>query len=146
MATWPTSRARLASRISARSACAIWVGQCVGVDLARAIKITAQMLTTQLVSQFTDLGGVVEVVTVVHHHRSGQVLEHGRFERREVAVAEQIVGVELGARDQQVLLGLLPARSGFLRPDPQRVRSARSALPVEARSCRYTESSFGPCS
>jgi hypothetical protein len=70
--------------------------------------------------QLTDFGGVVEVVSVVHEDRLGEVGEDEGFEGVQVAVAEQIERVELGARDQQVFLGLLSAWFGLLRSDPQR--------------------------
>ena len=92
----------------------------VGVDLARAVEITAEVLATQLMGQRADLGGVVELVAVVHQDRPGEVGQDEGFEGVQVAVAEQIVRVELGAGDQQVLLGLLAARLGLFRPDPQR--------------------------
>jgi hypothetical protein len=78
------------------------------------------MGTAQLMHQYADLGRVVDVVTVVHDHRPDQVLQHEGFKSVQVTVAEQVVGVELGGGDQQVLLGFLPARSGCSRSNPQR--------------------------
>lgn len=53
----------------------------LGVGLGGTGKITKQMLGGELVSQFVDLDGGVEVVVVVHDHRIGQILKHERFER-----------------------------------------------------------------
>jgi hypothetical protein len=49
----------------------------------------------------------------VHDHRVGEVCDDERLEGVQITVAEQVVGVKLGAGDQQVLLGFLLTRRGF---------------------------------
>jgi hypothetical protein len=75
------------------------------------------MLAAQLMHQFTDLGRVVEVVAIVHHHRAGPLRQDERFECVQVTVAEKVVGEQFGAGNQQVLLGFLPSRLRCLRAD-----------------------------
>lgn len=100
----------------------------VGVDLARAIKITAEVLAAQLMGQLTDVGGVVEVVAVVPDDRLGEVGEDEGFEGVQVAVAEQIVRVEPG--------GAAVRRSALRRS--ARWRAARCA--ARAARCRWDSS------
>ena len=53
--------------------------------------------------------GVVVLVPVVHDHGAVKVGEHERPERRQGPVAEQVIGEQPGAGDQQVALaGLRP--------------------------------------
>ena len=78
------------------------------------------MGTAKLMDQGAELGAVVVLVAVVHDHRAGQILDHERFEGGQRPVAEQVVGVALGAGHQQVALGLLLAHRRLVRADPQR--------------------------
>ena len=73
----------------------------VGVDLRGVVEIAQQMRGAQLVDQRAERGGVVVLVAVVHDHRPGrgQVLDHERLEGVQRPIAEQVVGVELGACD-----------------------------------------------
>ena len=99
----------------------------VGVDLRGVGKIAQQVSTAKLVDQRAELGGVVVLVAVVHDHRAGQVGDHERGEGVQGPVAEQVVGVELGAGDQQVALGLLLPAGGCLGPTRSGVSSQHTA-------------------
>ena len=74
-----------------------------------------------------ERGVVVELVPVVDDDcPGGEVVEHRRLERGQIPVAEQEVGVEPGAGDQQVLVGLLRPGRGGVGPTRSGVSSMHS--------------------
>ena len=99
----------------------------VGVDRRGVVEVSQQMRGAQLVDQGAERGGVVVLVPVVHDHRAGQLGHDEGRGRGQGAIVEQVVGVELGARDQQVALGLLLPRRRGLGADPEWVSSQHTA-------------------
>ena len=112
----------------------------IGVDLGGIVKITTEVRTAKLMHHTRNgcrsglvgsdfdvgvLGGsedgvVVQVVAVVHDGGAGgaQVRQHRFLEGVQVPVTQQVLGVQIGAGHQQVLVGLLPSRFRLLRTDP----------------------------
>src|ERR1019366_3699893 len=79
------------------------------VGLGRLLKIADDVSTAELVDHAGK--GVIVLVPVVHHHGVLQVREHEGRERLGAAVAEEEIGDQAGARDQQVALAGLGPRS-----------------------------------
>ena len=84
-----------------------------GVGLGGVGEVAKEMGCAELVDQPGE--GVVVLIPVMDDDGAVEVGQHERGERRQVAVAEQVIGVQAGARDQQVPLAGL--RAG---PDPDR--------------------------
>jgi hypothetical protein len=90
------------------------------------------VLAAQLVEDAGE--GVIVLVAVVDDHHAGQVGEHERGEGLQAAVAEEVVGQQPGAGDQQVVLAGLRARAdpdrGLVGADHVREDDQHSSFPA----------------
>ncbi len=90
----------------------------VRVGLGGVGQVTEQVLGAELVDQAGE--GVVVLVAIVDDHHAVQVRQHEGGERLQAAVAEEVIGQQPGAGDQQVTLA-------GLRPGPHPDRGLISA-------------------
>jgi len=79
----------------------------VRVGLGGVGQVAQEVTGAELVDQAGE--GVVVLVPVVHHHGPGQVRQHERGERLQGPVAEEVIGEQVRAGDQQVALAGLRA-------------------------------------
>jgi hypothetical protein len=83
------------------------------VGFGGVLAVADQVLAAQLVDDARE--GIVVLVAVVDDHAAGQVGEHERAEGDQGPVAQEVIGQQPGAGDQQVPLAGLGAR-----PHPDR--------------------------